>query len=45
MGMSTFSHFDNDGSTHMVDVGGKPETDRSAPGLRSGSVWIGTRWR
>lgn len=30
MGMSTFSHFDNDGSTHMVDVGGKPETDRSA---------------
>lgn len=30
VGMSAFSHFDEDGSSRMVDVGGKPETDRFA---------------
>ena len=30
LGMSTFSHFDEDGASRMVDVGDKPETDRFA---------------
>src|SRR5262245_24756886 len=28
--MSTFSHFDDQGASRMVDVGGKPESERTA---------------